>query len=111
MSAYQTAKENSSRNLKGSYAGIVRVSDSDFICDVELSSKRELSASDHKLFVCAYLTPDKVEEGFIVIADKEAYEQAKFRIQFKLGKMFIAKGIYPVGLYMRQVDSRQGGTK
>lgn len=110
---------------KATYTGamaVIKPSDSDFICDVELAARRvldkgELAVFNVKYKSCAVVVDDTEPEG-----SDECFEEHIFsypeekrvavrrldnRIREKLGKQLIEVGLYPVEEYRKPVDARR----
>lgn len=85
-------------NGGGTRMRTVMVSLSDFICDVELAAQRVLNPKEQGFWLAYY----------VGLADDSEIpnNETKDSIKLKVGKMLIARGIYPLGQYFRPVDCR-----
>lgn len=91
----------------GRCAGIVQVTPSDFIADVELACRRALSEHEFYMFNLLYL--EKSEEADAkateFLGESEAMSM-KHRLQEKVGVELFISRIYPVEKYMCSKDVR-----
>jgi hypothetical protein len=89
--------------------GIVTMSSSDYVADVELAARRALRdfPAEHKTFQRLYLDDDtKFREVFARKLNKTAFDALIDGIVDRVGQEFINAGIYPLEQYMAPVDAR-----
>jgi hypothetical protein len=88
-------------------AGVVRVTSSDFICDVETSSRRGLTASELTFFQDVFIYEDVLAIGRMKHSfGSDRYNTMKKNLQIKLGQVFKDRGVFPVHEYFTPVDVR-----
>lgn len=85
----------------GASKGIVRVSISDFLCEVEIAARRALTAEEYDFFKTVY-----VNAAETVPMHPELYKTIDNTVREKVGKMLISREIYPLADYMKSKDVR-----
>lgn len=116
LSHYSEAKTNESRDSDsmGMSHGIVKTSRSDFLCDVELATRRvinnELGGTPNlKTFFSDFFlkikTPAQSAE-MLRIAGTPKMKSVCLQLQEKIGSEFVKREIYPIRAYNIPVDCR-----
>lgn len=103
------AKLGSGAGSMGHSSRVVRVSDSDFICDVELAARRALAGDENELFYFQSVYIDKDERFDRDVRgtlSEERMKQLVHNVQAKVGKILSDRGIYPLQNYKKARDLR-----
>lgn len=92
----------------GNGGGIITMSPSDFICDVQTSALRTLSDHEYAYFRVLYIVrnPDLTDAWTTALEHASVLTGMKQRIQLKLGQAFKQRGVYPIGDYFAPLDAR-----
>jgi hypothetical protein len=99
------------KNIEGGGGGsgfnlrVVRVTPTDYICDVELAARRALTPPEHRFFKLVYLTKDEEITKLADSEDKKINQQKK-AVQERVGLAFITAKLYPTARYFKPKDLR-----
>lgn len=114
LNRYRETKEAGYDGDMGQSHGIIRVSESDFICDVELAVEKtldkELSISPNlkTFFLEFYLGTGNAERRKKLgeIVGTTAMKAARERLEILVGQEFLNREIYPFNRYREAIDVR-----
>ena len=91
----------------GNAGGIIEMSPSDFIADVETTALRGLTDPEYNFFNGVFKAKD---EQFITILvqtlGEDRYNKVKKRVSLKMGEELKARGVFPITEYFRPIDTR-----
>lgn len=81
---------------------IVKATESDFLCDVEITAKRELSPRQYKHFKEIYLNENwEARRVLFSSLSKIDYQEYNINIQEVLGQAFKQVGLHPIKSYFK----------
>lgn len=107
ITLYDDYKATGNAPNTGHSDGIITMSPSDFICDVEVAAGRVLTGPELSFFNFVYKAKDQnFIDNLVQQIGQTRYNSVKKRVQLKVGRILEARGVFPTAEYFRPVDCR-----